>query len=254
MKFGDKLRVYNNVYKICASNEQYTILQDDKNIKFALPTAKIADLIKKGIINNEGAVSFMKALKVGSQLSESSQRVGVTPKTVNQGMAKLPKTDGNEQNKGVPVGTIRQGADGQEYKKISANPSIWVHVTSGTAHHGPGEEEIGGVSPFHPNSTENMKIYHKAVNKVVLNTHPDDHEKLKKMIKDYIETRVKLKNLSQVYSTPHLDSSGKQQQRKIDQKTFNQVKKVRDDAHTALEKLSLAVKESRLKKKKEVRS
>src|SRR5258708_1460759 len=77
-----------------------------------------------------------KAIRIGG----ASAKVGVTPKATNEAYAKQPSSSGNQQ-KGMPVGTVRSGKDGASYKKTSSNPSVWVRVATGTVHHEAGGEE-----------------------------------------------------------------------------------------------------------------
>lgn len=196
LSFGDKLTMYNCSYKVLKSDEQYTLLEDEKNIKMAIPTDKLQLLMKTGQAQNSGLVNFIKSFK-------DNLNKGATP-----GMSKpssgATQPASNPNQHGQPIGTVSRGADGEMYKKVSSNPAKWVHVTEGSSHTNPGEKADDHMA--HP---ENQKAFIQIRNKVMSNTHPEDHPKLEKLLKDYMAQKAKIKNLRDAHNVGEVGKDGK---------------------------------------------
>lgn len=181
--YGEKVNMFGNSYKVCKCDENgYTILEDDKNYKFAIPTQKLAKLLKKGLAHNAGAVNFVKSFKDGLKKAQQAKLEGF---------------------KGAPVGTVSQGAGGEVYKKVSMQPAKWVHLRHGTTHDHP-EAESGG----HFEHGADQQAYIKLRSKFKLNTDPKDHPEIEKKLDEWVKQKYKIKNLKDAYNSPELDEKG----------------------------------------------
>jgi hypothetical protein len=186
LNYGDKLSAFNCLYKIVSSSESgYTILEDEKNSRVAIPTLKLSYLMKKGVITNLGAVNFAKAIPT------ASRPAGVSPKP-QKGVI-------NDKPRGEPVGTRRQGSDGHWYMKVQEQPSKWIHVGEGTPGSGQGTVHDSPNAPakdlmdnIHPKDHEH---YEKMRSRITAEAHPDDHENLLKVADTWIKHIIIGKNL-----------------------------------------------------------
>lgn len=218
LSYGDKLMMFSCVYKVISSQDKgYTILEDERNNKVAFVTDRLKDLMKKGIASSVGPVNLFKAQPSGK-----------------------PRTPGGE-----PIGTIHQGAKGS-YKKVSMNPPMWVHVTEGTHHSSPDKEKEHPLS--HP---EDEKAYNAISAKITSHAHPEDHEKLKKLVLDYIESKKKFQALRTASSGTEANKKGEKVGFGVASGTVNRINNIRDEVHKKHMGLLTALKESRAKKLKE---
>lgn len=182
--YGDKLHMFNCVYKVASFDKKgYTVLEDEKNSKFAIPSKKLLLLMKKGLVYNSGPVNFSKSMPGGN-----------------------PQGPTKGQPKGEPVGTVKQGKDGQWYQKISSAPSKWAHVKHGTTHPAPGEDKHHA---FHDPKVmaEFSKILIEAEKKGI---HPEDKETAKKKLMELYEEKHKLLNLRHTLTMKDMDEKGEQ--------------------------------------------
>ncbi len=233
LAYADKLSMNNCVYKVLKSDKQYTLLQDDKNLKFAIPTNKLQLMLKKGYAQNLGVLNFVKAFK--RQLSGPSAKVGVSPSALKQ--AAVAKTPSSAGTRGEPVGTVHTGADGHQYKKVSANPAKWVHVGEGTSHDKPGEEAHHALS-----NPKDMDMFHNMLGSIHAKTHPEDHDKLKKLAMEWVEATHKFKNMRAAHSAQEIDDKGKPMQRTgLASSTMNNVFAQQDRALEKRKKLRDAI-------------
>jgi len=217
--YGDKISMFKCSYKVASFNSSgYTILEDEKNNKIALPSEKLKSFLEKGIATSSGPINLYKALST-------------TGKT---------RTPGGE-----PIGTIHTGAKGQ-YKKVSMNPPMWVHVHEGSAHRSPDSEEDHPLS--HP---EDEKAFSAISAKITTHAHPEDQEKLKKLVTDYIATKKKFKSLQSAHNTAETGPKGEKISVGISSGTVNKLNQIREEAHKKHAELLTAMKESRIRKLKE---
>ncbi len=202
---GDSLLMNNCKYKVMSpTGAKYAMLEDERGMRIALPANKVSLLIKAGFAR----------------------------RYVNQyGMykAQMPGMPSGGGMKGVPVGTVKQDSKGEWRKKVSANPSTWVHMSSGTAH--PDHETDASHHPLlHDESRRHAVSVHT---KIIKDAHPGDHDKLKSKFKEYLNELSAFKNLMQAHNTAEVDEKGKKQPRAILPKsTLNNVYKREETAET----------------------
>lgn len=253
-RYGEKLQMYNNIYKVLHFQDNgYTILEDEKNSKLAFPTNKLRSLMKKNLCQSLGAVNVVKSeepksdLTKATQLSGPSRKFGVTHASTNAAYAKQPKGATADPNqRGEPVGTVRPGKDGDNYKKISANPSVWVRISSGTVHHEAGGEEQDPMSVSH----ETRQQFHSMMSKVDSKVHPQDREKIHSKAQDWIKENAKFKHMQNAHNVNEVDSKGnKLPKTGIPSSTLNTVNAQGDKARKVRQELIDMIKDSHTKVK-----
>lgn len=200
LNYGDKLHMFNCLYKVVKFDDKgYTMLEDDRNSRFALPSDKLMLMMKKGLIKNFGLLNLNKA----QQISGPSRKIGVTPKAVNQAYSGKGEGSGKPGPQGEPVGTTKQGADGEWYKKVQDHPSMWVHVGKGTSHVSPGSE---ASNPLADADTQHKFSQIRAA--IKQHAHPEDHDKLIKLAENFVEEQSKFKNKLASHNAGDIDQKG----------------------------------------------
>ncbi len=168
---GDGLRMFNNEYKVLSPRgAKQVILQDEKDLMIAVPSNRLKFLLSKGIIQ---------------KLYKSNGKGGST--TTPQGfIANGNKITQRTQGQAEQVSGIRTKAQLGEVRggrmKISENPSKWVHVQSGRSY-ADHDSEDQHHDLHHPDDLSNAHTFHR---NIMQKTHPDDHEKLKNLINEYM--------------------------------------------------------------------
>lgn len=255
LRYGERIQMYNHLYKVVAFQDKgYTFLEDEKNAKLAFPTNKLRMLMKKGICISVGSVNAIVSLPVDApdvakavRLSGPSAKVGVTPKAINAAYGKKPSA-GTGQPRGEPVGTVKNGADGDTYKKTSANPSVWVRVSTGTVHHEAGGDEQDPMSV----SPEARQQFQSMMSKIDPKVHPEDRPKIQKKAEEWMKENAKFKHMTAAHNTNEVDQKGQPLPKTgIPAATMTKVYAQGDKARQARQELIDLVKESHLKVKGE---
>lgn len=252
-RYGERLQMYNHVYKVLTFQDKgYTFLEDEKNSKIAYPTNKLRMLMKNnhcrslGVINTLTSMEPQQSQVSKAQISGPGSKVGVTPRTANAAHANSPSSSSSGQGRGEPVGTVRNGKDGDTYKKTSANPSVWVRVASGTVHHDAGGDEQDPMSVSH----EARQQFQKMMAHVESKVHPEDRQKVQKKAEEWVKENAKFKHLQAAHNTNEVDQSGKPLPKQgIPTSTMNNVYAQGDKARKIRQELIDMVKESHLKMK-----
>lgn len=256
-RYGERLQMYNHVYKVITFQDKgYTFLEDEKNSKIAYPTNKLRMLMKQNLCRSLGVVNTLMTdsveegvdVKKAQQISGAGSKVGVTPKAINETYSKQsgasPKAPG--QPRGEAVGTVKQGADGQTYKKTSASPAVWVRVASGTVHHEAGGPEHDPMSV----SQEVRDKFHKMSSHLDQIVSPEDRPKIQKKMEEWFQENSKFKHMQAAHNTQEVDSSGKKQPRQaIAPGVMRGVHAQGDKARRVRQELLVMVKESHKKGK-----
>ena len=244
LNYGDKIHMFNNFYKVASFNKSgYTMLEDDKNQKFAIPSKKLMLMMKNELAKNYGAINIQKSEAPTGKLVGNTGK----PKQGSTGASKDGgSTSSSSQQRGAPVGTTKQGKDGQWYKKTSANPSIWVHVHNGNSK----KDSPDGEDVHHLHDPKDVEIQHKMLNTIESGTHPSDHKELKEKLDKFIEQRAKFKNMQSVHSVGDVDeTTGKKYKQAAPSATVNKVNAEGEKARKMFKEIVDLVKESHKKLK-----
>lgn len=255
-RYGERLQMYKNIYKVLHSQDKgFTLLEDEKNSKIAFPTNKLRMLMKRNLCSNLGMLNTISCddaqpaiqpdVAKATRLSGPSAKVGVSPKAVNAAYAKQSSSSSIKQ-RGEPVGTVRNGADGDTYKKISANPSVWVRVSTGTVHHDAGGEEQHPLSV----SQQSQQTFHSMMSKIDPKVHPEDRERIQKKVEEWIKENAKVKHMQAAHNTNEVDHTGQSLPKTgIPEATMNRVSTQSDKARKVRQELIDMIKESHRKVK-----
>ena len=206
---GDKLSMFGCSYSVLEANNSHVMLEDESGTKLALPSNKMQLLLKSGHITKTGSL-IRKALPQGG----NSGSIG-----------------------GMPVGTTRPDPKGGFRKKISMNPSVWVHLTNGTVH----PDHQSDTKHEHLIHPEEVTQYNRVMDKVK-QAKPEDQEKLKKIFHDYIKDVRAFKSLQHANSIPETDEKGNKMQLKNFE--LNHVLSFNDKARETLHKFTTVLKKS----------
>jgi len=255
-RWGERLQMYNHIYKVVAFQDNgYTFLEDEKNTKFAYPTNKLRLLMKKNICRSLGMLNTVSAADGGesaidvskAQISGPGSKVGVTPKAVNATYAKNPSGPVRDQHdRGQPVGTVKNGKDGDTYKKISSNPAVWVRVSTGSVHHDPHGDEQDPMSVSH----EARQQFQRMMSGIESKVHPEDREKVQKKAEEWVKENAKFKHMQTAHNTNEVDQKGRPLPKQgIQSSTMSNVYAQGDKARKVRQELIDMVKESHLKLK-----
>lgn len=192
----------------------------------------------------DGGVTAVDVSK--AQIGGPSAKIGVTPKASNAAYAKNPSTSGGNPDRGQPVGTVKNGKEGDTYKKISSNPAVWVRVSTGTVHHDAGGEEQDPMSVSH----EARQQFQKMMSNVESKIHPGDREKVQKKAEEWVKENAKFKHMQVAHNTNEVDQNGKPIPKQgIPSSTMNNVYAQGDKARRVRQELIDMVKQSHLKLK-----
>lgn len=240
---GDKLHMFNCMYKVINSQDTgYTMLEDEKNSRFAIPTPQLHLLMKKGTCKNYGAINLEKALSGNGPHYRSGPPK--YPANSPSGGAKPSGGTGTPGLKGEPVGTVHTGNDGEQYKKIADNPSQWVHIGKGTMHSDPGSQPHDDL--VHPEDQAKLANVRTTL---LSRTKPACHEKLKSLIMDWVESLQKHKALQAAHNTNDVDSKGKKLPRTgVARSTIENVAAHKDKAERIKKQIIDLAHENRIKK------
>ena len=248
-KYGERLQMYNNLYKVLSCQDKgYTILEDEKNSKLAFPTNKLRLLMKKNICQSVGTIVLKSELSAQSlskatQIGGPSRKIGVTPKATNEAYA---KQGGSAQPRGEPVGTVKVGKDGDTYKKTSANPAVWVRVSTGTVHHEAGGEEQDPMSVSHSSRQQ----FHSMMSKISSKVHPEDREKVQSKAEEWVKENSKFKHMQAAHNVNEVDEKGQKFPKiGLPASTMNNVFAQGDKARRVRQQLIDLIKDSHLKLK-----
>ena len=230
----DKLHMFNSLYKVIKSQDEgYTILEDEKNTRFAIPTPKLYLLMKKGICKNYGAINLEKGF-----LTRPPSYKPNAP-----GAAAAPSGEGPGR-KGEPVGTVKVNSKGEQMKKVSDNPSKWVHVANGTMHTHPDSDPHEDL--VHP---EDQKALSDLRSGLLSKTKPEVHEKLNSLMMDWVGALQKHRNLLTAHNTNDVDDKGRKLPRTgIPRSTIEQVNSHKDKADRIKKQMIKLAVENRIKK------
>jgi hypothetical protein len=242
LNYGERLEMFNHVYKVISCQDKgYTIVEDERKSRIAYPTNSIRMMLKKGTCKNLGCLNIEKA-----QISGPGSKVGVTRAAANAAYSKQPGKSSSGQLKGQPVGTVTSGKDGAQYKKIQANPAIWVRVGEGTVHHEPGAE----AHDPRQTSPKLQSEFQRVITHVESKVHPDDRAKIHKMAEDWLHEKAKFYHMQHAHNTQEVDESGKPAQRTgVARSTMDKVFTQGDKARKMFHDLIEAVKKSHKKLK-----
>lgn len=198
LNYGDKVHMFNNFYKVVSFNKSgYTMMEDNKDQRFAIPSKKLMLLMKKNLAKNYGSIVVQKA----EAPTSGSPKIGGSSPQAGKGTSGAAPTTGSGQQRGQPVGTTKQAKDGQWYKKISANPSVWAHVQNGNAK----KDSPDGEDVHHLHDPKDVETHHKMLNVIEQKTSPSDHKELKDKLDEFIKQRAKFKNMQAVHSVGDVD-------------------------------------------------
>lgn len=255
-RYGERLQMYNNLYKVVGFQDKgFTILEDEKNGKIAFPTNKLRMLMKNGTCGSLGVVNTLSLSQASAPIEKAvniggpSNKVGVTSRAANAAYAK-PSGSGAGgsagQPRGEPVGTVRNGSDGDTYKKISANPSVWVRVKTGSVHHEAGGEEQDPMSISH----EARQQFHGMMSKIESKVHPQDREKIHQKAQEWVKENAKFKHMQAAHNVNEVDDKGAKMPKKgLPSATMSGVFSQGDKARKVRQELIEMVKESHRKLK-----
>lgn len=241
ISYGDKIHMFNCLYKVVRFDEKgYTMLEDEKRSRFALPSNKLMLMMKKGLATNHGLIDLSKA-----QISGPSRKVGVTPRAVESAYSGAGEGSGKPGPQGEPVGTTKQGADGQWYKKVSSAPAQWVHVGKGTAHSTPGAEELHPLS--HP---EDQKKFMQIREIIKNHAHSEDHQVLDEKAMAWAKQMHKYKTKLAYHNAGDVDSkTGKKLPKTgIPDSTMKEIYAEHDKAISLKKELINAIRRSKEKR------
>lgn len=220
LDMGDRVKMNNCDYIVKSPRgAKQTILEDEKGSRIAIPCDKMMLLIKTNMARHYG-VDIFKA-KPGGVI--------------------------NDKPKGEPVGTMKQDSSGEWRKKISSNPSVWVHMGKGTSH-----PEAEGNDQHHPLlHDESRKNSLKVYSKILRHADTGDHEKLKNKFMEYVTELSSFKNLMTAHNTAEVDESGKKLPRtSLPKATYDQIYKKQDNAEKHLKQFVDMFRASIEKRKK----
>lgn len=252
-RYGERLQMYNNVYKVIHFQDKgYTFLEDEKNSKVAYPTNKLRMMMKKNMCRSLGCVNTVSSnepqaeVQKAVRISGPSAKVGVSHKAANAAYAKQPSNSSMDQNRGEPVGTVKNGKDGDTYKKISANPAVWVRVSTGSVHHEAGGEEQHPMSVSH----EARQQFQHMMSNIESKVHPQDREKIKNKAEDWVKENAKFKHMQAAHNVNEVDEKGnKLPKAGLPSSTLDKVYAQGDKARKVRQELIDMVKESHKKVK-----
>lgn len=251
-RYGERLQMYNNIYKVLHSQDKgYTLLEDEKNSKLAFPTNKLRVLMKKEICRSLGIINTLTSMEPDAQVTKAQisgpgSKVGVTKQAANTAYSKQLSSGGSMDQRGEPVGTVKNGKDGDTYKKISANPSVWVRVSTGSVHHDPHGEEQDPMSVSH----ESRQQFHSMMSKIDSKVHPEDREKIQKKAQEWIKEHAKFKNMQHAHNVNEVDHKGRPMPKTgIPSSTMSNVYAQGDKARKVRQELIDMIKDSHVKLK-----
>lgn len=248
-RYGERLEMYNHIYKILNSQDKgYTMLEDEKNSKIAYPTNKLRLLMKNNLCRSLGVINTITSSQPESSVQKAVQiggpsgKVGVTPKATNAAMSKTP----SNQPQGEPVGTVKNGKDGDTYKKTSSNPAVWVRVSTGTVHHEPGGDEQDPRSVSH----EARQQFQQMMSKIESKVQPGDRSKIQGKAEEWVKENAKFKHMQAAHNINEVDERGsKLPKTGLPESTMNKVHSQGDKARKIRQELIDMVKESHMKLK-----
>jgi len=240
LNYGERLEMFNNVYKVLSSQDDgYTFVEDEKNSKLAYPTNKLRLMMKAGVCKNLGTLNMAKA-----QISGPSAKVGVTHAATNAAYAKQG-AGASAKPRGQPVGTVKTGQDGQQYKKTQMSPAVWVRVSEGTTHAEPGGEEQN------PRQSPKLQAkFDKLMTGVESKVHPQDRQKIHSMAEDWLKEKSKFYHMQAAHNAGEVDDKGQRLPRtgipsSTSSKIFAQGDKARDMFHKLIEAVKTSHKKLR---------
>jgi hypothetical protein len=241
LSHGERLEMFNHVYKVISCHDKgYTIVEDERKSRIAYPTNQLRLMIKKGSCKCLGVLNIEKA-----QISGPGPKVGVTRAAANAAYAKQPKSP-SSQTRGQPVGTVTSGRDGQQYKKIQANPAVWVKVSEGTVH----DDPHGDAKDPRAVSMELRSKFERTMMDIEQKVHKDDREKISKMAESWLQEKAKFYHMQRAHNTKEVDESGKPSARTgVPTSTMDKVFSQGDKARKMFHDLIEAVKTSHKKLK-----
>lgn len=167
---GSKLNMFGCVYTITNSDDKVTLLLDEAGTRLALPSHKLQLLLKCGYIRKAGIL-------------EKSQ-MGVMRQNA------------------LPVGTVKPDPKGGFRKKVSMQPSRWVHLTHGTSH-------TDHASPAqHPAVNSKERAQYKRVIEKIKQVPKEKRGEIISSFKDYIKNAKAFENLQTATSMHDVDEKG----------------------------------------------
>lgn len=225
LSYGDKLQMFNCMHKVISFDlNGFTILEDEKKSRFAIPTPKVLLLMKSGLAKNYGAIVLTKSVNAPASRGTSSG-------------------DGKPGPKGEPVGTMKQGGDGEWYKKISMAPSQWVHVGKGTAHVAPGSDAM------HPLTNKEDQKKFLAIRELIRsNTPSSEHNKLEQKAMAWANALHQYKNKFSYHTSGEVDAKGNKLPNNMPQHALDDVYRAHDRVLNAKKALFSAIKTARQSK------
>lgn len=221
---GDKVLMFNNEYEVMSpQGAKLTVLKDCKSLLISLPADKLKFLLKKGEIK--------KLVK-----SNGGGKTSITP----QGFIAKQKSSKGQAETSVgrgrvaPLGTVRGGM-----MKVSMNPPKWIHTQTGHSYeHHSGKTPHGDL--HHHDDITQAHRFHRTI---MLNTHPDHHEELKKMVNEWHGLRRRYKNLIQIRR--EITQGGRPMPKWLNEKA----NKLNEDATKKWQKFEASYKEAVKKEK-----
>lgn len=169
LKTGDIVTLYNNVYKVMSPRgADQIILQDSKNLMFAMPTKKFNFLRKKNLVQ----IMYKSA---------TAQFAAEFKRKKQEEMAKA---------KNAPTYTVVG-----DRIKVRETPSKWVHVATGQSYDSHDSQDPHPELHHHADSKEALKLHRN----VMLKTHPEDHENLKKLANKFFGKQRSFHNLREAH-------------------------------------------------------
>lgn len=169
LKTGDVVTLYNNTYKVMSPRgADQIILQDSKNLMFAMPVKKFNFLRKKNL------VQIMYKSATAQFVAEFKQK----------------KQEEVLKAKNAPVHTIMG-----DRIKVRETPAKWVHVSTGQSYDSHDSDEAHPELHHHADSKEALKLHRN----VMLRTHPEDHDNLKKLANKFFGKQRSFHNLREAH-------------------------------------------------------
>lgn len=176
---GDTVTLFNNTYKVLsAKGSEQTLLQDVKGVNFSMPHKKLEFLLSRSLAKSTSA--------------ELSPTEFVNAKKKALGVAK---------GQVAPLYTVYKGK-----MKVSMEPAKWVHTGTGKSYDGPEMEDAAHHHDLHHAADLDHALkFHK---NIMTKTHPEDHDRLKKMVNEYLGKQRASINMKDVHKG--WSSGGKQ--------------------------------------------
>jgi hypothetical protein len=202
LKKNDSFTMFGCMYKVMNDGTSQVILMDEKGNKISFPREKLKNLLEKGMIT--------KAFE------PVEDHPTLVKKVIDQQLQNK-KAKMSTRQKEYPVGTVHNGR-----KKVSANPSKWVDISTGHSFDDHSSETSHNLRTDLTHSQVN-----KTMSRISHQIHPEDIPDLSEKLHKYIEMKQLAHNMFSV------GNKGEASERLSYKETFfkhmDKVRTVRDD-------------------------